>query len=136
MKSIWTKIPATVGVMWSVRAWLGFALFLSFFENGAVDQGEGLAWLAVELIVAVCSACMLTLDAVLSLIKCFMGIDRVFNLGLALGVLSLMALLYVVLIKYLYLILCLLISFAIIALEVVSFVRHVKINRQTAEKRV
>ena len=135
MKSIWTKVPAIVGRVLSVRAWLGFALFLILIslEDSPIHLGIGLAWLTVEFILTVCGLCLLLLDAVFSFIKCFMKIDRGFNLALSLAVLGLIALLCFVVIKYLYLILCLLISLAIIALEIVSFVRHIKMNKQKAE---
>jgi len=135
MKSLKTKIPAIIGVIIHILVAISFVtmLILVHSESSPIDQGEGLAWVTLDWLLFMVSGFLYIIDAILSTIKSFMRIDTVFNAILSLTVLCFL----VTYCLYMYvdngymvpLIVWILFYYAIIVLEIISVIRHIKARK-------
>ena len=141
MKSTYIKLPAIFAIIVGVLVVASFFLMILLLNNGVVDQGVGLAWIAFDMIFIWFTLYFYAVDAILSVIKIFKKIHPIFNLVLSLTIICEVILTVVLsqpdlilelpgnflirLWKSLYL--------TIFVLEIVSIIKHVIMNSKNQE---
>ena len=134
MKKVYVKISGMIAMLMTI---LTFGLWTPIFL-GQVDRGLGLALLALGSLPAICSLFFYFVDAVLSVIKVFKKIHPVFNGIVAVAIVGIIPMTWLLLRVTLPLLrdvvgnalwLPFLYGLALVVLEIVSIIKHIKLSR-------
>ena len=127
MKKVYVKISGMIAMLMTI---LTFILWTPIFL-GQVDRGLGLALLALGSLPAICSLFFYFVDAVLSVIKVFKKIHPVFNSIVVVAIVGIIPMTWLLLrgvvgnvlwLPFLY-------GLALVVLEIVSIIKHIKLSR-------
>ena len=127
MKKVYVKIPGMIAMIMTI---LTFSLWAPVFLE-QVDRGLGLALWTLGSLPAIRSSFFYFVDAVLSVIKVFKKIHPVFNGIAVLAIVGIIPMTYLLLrgvvsntlwFPFLY-------GLALVVLEIVSIIKHIKLSR-------
>ena len=127
MKKVYVKISGMIAMLMTI---LTFSLWIPIFL-GQVDRGLGLALWALGSLPAICSLFFYFVDAVLSVIKVFKKIHPVFNGIVVVAIVGIIPMTWLLLrgvvgnalwLPFLY-------GLALVVLEIVSIIKHIKLSR-------
>ena len=126
MKKVYVKISGMIAMLMTI---LTFSLWTPIFL-GQVDRGLGLALWALGSLPAICSLFFYFVDAVLSVIKVFKKIHPVFNSIVVVAIVGIIPMTWLLLfgvvnglwLPFLY-------GLALVVLEIVSIIKHIKLSR-------
>ena len=127
MKKFYVKISGMIAMLMTI---LTYSLWTPIFL-GQVDRGLGLALWALGFLTAICSLFFYFVDAVLSVIKVFKNIHPVFNSIVAVAIVDIIPMTWLLLrgvvgnalwLPFLY-------GLALVVLEIVSIIKHIKLSR-------
>ena len=127
MKKVYVKISGMIAMLMTI---LTFSLWTPIFL-GQVDRGLGLALWARGSLPAICSLFFYFVDAVLSVIKVFKKIHPVFNSVVVVAIVGIIPMTWLLLrgvvgnvlwLPFLY-------GLALVVLEIVSIIKHIKLSR-------
>ena len=124
MKKVYVKISGMIAMLMTI---LTFSLWTPIFL-GQVDRGVGLALWALGSLSAICGLFFYFVDAVLSVIKVFKKIHPVFNSIVVVAIVGIIPMTWLLLrgvvgrLPFLY-------GLALVVLEIVSIIKHIKLSR-------
>ena len=126
MKKVYVKISGMIAMLMTI---LAFSLWTPIFL-GQVDRGLGLALWALGSLPVICSLFFYFVDAVLSVIKVFKKIHPVFNSIVVVAIVGIIPMTWLLLfgvvnglwLPFLY-------GLALVVLEIVSIIKHIKLSR-------